>query len=475
MTCMQCLRATFSPAKGAAGTLIARPIRPWRFIGGVATLFALGAGSMQAVSQVSFRSAIGLALQNSPQIKMAQDDVRRSVAVLAETEDLFIPSVTANGGAGSSYGITLTVPTILTVSAQSLVFSYSQRDYIRSARLGVTAATLSLRDTQEQVEEDAAVTYLMLDRAQKMARTLSETVGFGQRLLSIMQDRLNSGLESRLEVEQSRRTVLRLRLQSLQEEDEVAALQEHLGQLIGIPLDRFSTVEESIPALPPLISAEALRSIMPKDDFILRSAEANAIAKQERAFGDARYTWRPIVSMFAQYGRVSPINNVSQYYNLQGNYNTAAIGLQVQVPLLDANRQARARESMADASHARHEVEALRSRLTEDQAKLRRGLVELQVRAELAEADRAIAQEQLDAIVVQSKVGGFGGRVMTPRDAEEARIVERQRYADVLEAETQLQRSQIFLLRKLGQLTGWIESGHDVSRAEHGKAVYNQP
>jgi outer membrane protein TolC len=97
-------------------------------------------------AQVSFTSAIDLALRNSPRIKMAEDDVDKALATLSETKDVFVPSIIASGGAGASSGITLNVPTIFTVSAQSVVFNYSQRDYIRSAHMGVEAAELALKN-----------------------------------------------------------------------------------------------------------------------------------------------------------------------------------------------------------------------------------------------------------------------------------------------------------------------------------------
>jgi outer membrane protein len=84
-------------------------------------------------AQISFTSAIGLAIQNSPRVKMAQDNVKKAAAVLAEATNVYIPTVSATSGLGVSSGITLNVPTVFTISALSLVLNYSQPAYIRSA------------------------------------------------------------------------------------------------------------------------------------------------------------------------------------------------------------------------------------------------------------------------------------------------------------------------------------------------------
>jgi len=373
-------------------------------------------------------------------------------------KDVFVPSIIASGGVGASYGITLTVPTIFTINTQSLVFNYSQRDYIRSARMGLQSSTLALTDVREQVEEDTVITYLTLAHGQEMEAALAEEYGFASRLVSIVQERRNAGLESELELKQSRRTSIQIKLQRLQMQNEVALLREHLGHLIGLPLDQFATVEESLPSSLAFINSEMSSPPQFPDTPSLLSAEANARAKQERAFGDSRYTWRPQVTFAAQYGRVSPINDVSAYYNLHGNYNTAAVGVQIQVPFLDASHKARAQGSMADASRAAHEVALMRIQQSEDHVKLLHSLAELATRAELAEIDQAIAQDQLKAMIIQVKAGGSGGRPMTPKDEENARIQERQRYMDLIDANLQLRKSQIFLLRQTGGLVGWLQA-----------------
>src|ERR1700722_13920877 len=145
----------------------ARSKRIVRLVNIPVVLVALLYATVPASAQISFPSAVDLALRNSPRVKMAQDDVNKAAAVLAQSKSIFIPSLSGSIGAGPSYGITTSVPTIFTINAQSLVFNFSQLDYIRAARAGVQASTAALLDIREQIEEDMAITYISLDRAQQ--------------------------------------------------------------------------------------------------------------------------------------------------------------------------------------------------------------------------------------------------------------------------------------------------------------------
>jgi outer membrane protein TolC len=245
-------------------------------------------------AQVSFTSAITLALQNSPRVKMAQDDVNRSYA----------------------------------------------------ARQTLQASTLTLKDVREQVEEDAAATYVALDRAQMRAGALNDAYGYAQRLVAITEDRVGAGIETELDLKRSRRQAVQTRLQKLQVEDEIASLREHLGELMGIAAETLTTVPGSVPTDFAFSAAgDGLHGI--GESASVLSAEADARAKLDQAIGDTRSLRRPQVYFQSQYGRISPINDVSSYYNLNGRYNTFYAAASIQFQIFDRARTAHAQETMA--------------------------------------------------------------------------------------------------------------------------------
>jgi outer membrane protein TolC len=220
----------------------------------VAALAGLGASlaatcGAQTAAPISFREAIRLAVENSPRMKAAENDLKKAQAGVGVVKDMYIPSVVATGGVGDAYGIMLTVPTIFTVTAQSLVFSLQQREYIRGAKADLQAAQLALEEVKQQVEEDAANTYLELDTAEETKAALDEQYGYAEKLAGILQDRLKANLETELTVMEYRRGEIEIKLAEMQAADNVEDLRGHLAQMAGIAAEELEIAGGTIPAI----------------------------------------------------------------------------------------------------------------------------------------------------------------------------------------------------------------------------------
>ena len=410
-------------------------------------------------AQLPLQQAVKLAVANSPQVKAAKNDLEKANANLSVMRDIYIPSVTTGGGVGYTTGITLSVPTIFTVNAQSLVFSFQQREYLRAAHKQIEAAKLSLQEMSEQVQEDVAITYVSLGQAEAVSKALGEQYEYATRLSAIDEDRQHSGLESELEVMKARRGAVQIKLSQIQADESIQSLRAHLAWLTGQPFESVTVEAESIPTLPTLTSlmADDQEPVPPTPGLL--AAQADALAKQQRARGDSQYVLRPQISFGAQYGRVSPINNVSDFYNLHGNYNTANVGVQIQLPLVDRVRRAAARESSADASRAALDLENLRAEQIGGRLALKRSLPELATKVDLAQLDLDIAQNELTSTTIQIR-GATGRPPLTPKEEQKAHLDERQKYLDLLDARLRSEKAQINYLRQTGKLGNWIDSGH---------------
>jgi outer membrane protein TolC len=413
------------------------------------------AGAVSCGAQVPFPEAIRLAVRNSPRVKAAENDLAKAQAGVSVAKDMYIPSVNVGGGAGYSYGIMLTVPTVFTVNAQSLVFSMQQRQYVRAAHSDVRAAQLALDEVKQQVEEDAAVTYLSLATAQQTAQALDEQYEVAMKLAAIMQDRLHANLESELEVRKYQRGALQIKLGKMQAEDNADDLGVHLAELTGIAPDELKLASQSIPPISAASANGAGLSTALPDTPGIEAAAASDMAKELRAKADREYTWRPQVSFGANYGRVSPIENVNQYYNLNGIYNVYSVGVAVQFPLLDLVRRAAAKESRLDTERSQMDLASLRFDEMAGRRKLQRSLPELATKAELADVNYEIAQDELGDVEAQSQ-HATGGPMVTPKEVENAHIEERQKYVEMLDAKLQARKAQITWMRLTGRLDGWL-------------------
>ena len=433
----------------------------WVCIQGCLVLFLTFGPASHA--QMTLPSVIRLAMGNSARVKAAKNDLEKAQAGVAVAKDLYIPSVMTTAGLGDSYGITLSVPTIFTIGAQSLVYSDQQRYYIRAAHSDLLAAGLALTEARDEVEEDAAITYISLNESQMSAAALAEQWRFAEKLEAIVQDRINAGLDSDLELKKAERGTIQIKLAQMQMEDNIATLCAHISELTGEPINQVRIVPESIPDIPSYESFQSDEALNFADNPGVLAAEATAEAKLERAHGDSRYTWKPIINFNAQYGRVSPINNVSEFYNLHGIYNTWNAGVQIQLPILDKVRKAAARQSVADAARAAIDVGNLQAQLADDRQKLQSSMPELALKAKLARLDFEIAGDELKAATIQTHSTGVGTPPMSPKEEQEAHLEERQKYLDFLDSEMQFAKAEIWMLRQTGRLASWIEAGPHVT------------
>jgi outer membrane protein TolC len=416
--------------------------------------FALAAAP--ACAQISFTTAIGLALKSNPKVLTAQADVDKALTVVQQLRDAYIPVVIGGSGLGPpSYGFPLGQPSIFNINATSLVFSYSQRDYIRAARASFEAAKLNLKDIRDGVAEDTAITYLSLDRDLQRQTALQQQQSFADRLVSIIQERLDVGQDTPINLTTCRLTAAQIRLARLRAEDETAADQAHLARLIGLPAQGLGVTNDSVPAFP-TVSSDLTGTTLITSPAV-ESAYAIARSKRETAFAEARYLWRPQIYFNGQYSRFAKFNNLQDYY-FRFQQNNAAVGVQINVPLYDMGHRAKAREAAADASHAEHEADTLRDQFFDNRLRASHTAAELSTRAEIATLDQQLAQQQLDVLLVQLKAGSgnLSAPQMTPKDEQTARITEREKFVAVLNATFEAQQAEISLMRAAGELEAWL-------------------
>jgi outer membrane protein TolC len=427
----------------------------------LASLFFIGS---RASAQISLQSAVNLALKNSPKIRMAQADLDKARAARSEARDAYIPTIGTQAGYGQSTGAPLGVPVVFSISAQSLIFSFSQKDYIRSTDQSVEAAELSLHNSQVEVVEDTTNTYLALDYSLERKSVLRESISYADRLISVTADRITAGVDPKVELPKSRRTSTQLRLASLQVDDEIAANRQHLAQLTGLPAISLITDRSSVPAFTRSPATENVDIEQLQDSDGIKAAFASARAKQYVAFGDGRYLLRPQIVLVANYSRVATsLSSYLDYYPRYGGVpgapnseNALSFGLQFNIPLLDMAHRAKARGSAADAARAYAEADQQRGVYRESRSKLLNSTRELDLRAQLARDDREIAQDQLETLSIQLQMGSSQGPQANPKDQLNAQLQERQKYLDVLSADLQLRQTQVNLLRQTEGLGNWI-------------------
>ena len=411
-------------------------------------------------AQVSLRTVVEMAQRNSSTVRLAQVGVQRASAALAESHDVFIPSL--NFGSGlpvfPEVGFTGNLPTIWDANVQSLAFSMSQIRYTQAARMGFRAAELSLSDAREQVALDASDAYLELDTVNRELAAAHQQEDDAARLVEIEQQRAEAGVDPLSQVLQARLTAAEIKLSRLHLETRAATLAKQISELTGLPAGSIVPDHASIPEIPALTG-----DAVPRRSAALDSAEMMARSKERAAKGDEERAWTPTFGFGVLYNRnTTLLNSINNYYRNPLPANNFSSGISITVPLFNMELRAQARASAADALRAKVEAEQAERQNEIQIVELDSSLRELETETEIASLKQQIADEQLKTVTTQLELGNGAGNAAgapappSPQAEQQALIDERAKYEDALDARLQLSEARLSLLRALGHMQDWL-------------------
>jgi outer membrane protein TolC len=425
-----------------------------------AALIALASAAVAARAQVSLRTVVELAQSNSSSVKLAQADLMKAESALAQSRDVFIPSLSFGSGlpAFPEVGFTGSLPSIWDANIQSMVFSFTQLRYIQGARLAAKAAKLSLQDTKEQVALDASTAYIELDTINQEIEAARQQENYTNRMVEIEQQRVDGGVDPTSDLLRAKLAAAEVKLHRLHLETRAATLEKELSTLTGLPVGSIVPSHESIPEIPAVTGDEPAKRTPG-----LESAEMMVKSRHQEQRGDEdRTRMLPEISFGAIYNRNTTIlNSIDQYYRKDIPADNFSSGFSIQVPIFNFGFRDKAKESAVQTLRARVEAEQAQQQNDIQIAELSGSLRELDTLAEIAKLKQEIAAEQLETVVSQLELGnGTGGAnaqpQLSPEAEQQARVDERQRFMDALDAGLDLSKARLNLMRALGHMQDWL-------------------
>ena len=414
-------------------------------------------------AQVSLATMVSMAAKNSPAMRLAQTDLDKARASLSQSNDAYIPTIAFGSGlpAVPSIGFTGNLPTIWDASVTSLVFSMQQIRYIQAGRIAVKAALANMKDVREQVSLDTSTAYIELDTLNQELAAVHQQEMFANRLVEIEQQRAEAGVDPLSDLLQVKLTAAQLKLKRLHLETRAATLAQQLSDLTGLPAASIVTDHASIPTIPAVKATEA-RTVP-----AIEAANLLAQSKLYVAKGDVDHKrMLPEVGFGVQYNRnTTLLNNINDYYAKPLPANNFSSGFSIRLPLFDWGARDKARQSASEALRAKVEAEQAEKQNDAQIVTLNNTLRELDAQAEVASLKKQISDEQLRIVRTQLEVGnGTGGpgapAQLTPKAEQQAQIDERENYQESLDADLNLSKARLSLLRALGHMQDWLNELH---------------
>jgi len=298
-----------------------------------------------------------------------------------------------------------------------------------------------------------------LDYDARQLAALDQEKGYAERLATIERDRLLAGVDGRIEVTKAQLTAAQVDEKRLRLEDDANELRQKLAHLTGLPASSFVTDVKSIPPSPEFSAEEPIEDQAQLTNAGIQAAYANAKSKRLISTGNEKENYRPRFGFGVEYNRYAKFNNYQEYY-LRFQHNNFDVGVQITFPIFDATQRAKARESAAEAQRAAAQADQTKFQTSEQVHSLRHSLKELAVQQRIAQLRSELAQEQLESIQAQLQTGSGSPNAppVTPRDEQLAHIQERERYLDALDANFQMVKAELTLMRSLGSIEDWVHS-----------------
>jgi outer membrane protein TolC len=411
-----------------------------------------------AAEQLPLKRAVELALGHSTTMAASHIDEQRAFASYLEVRNQYVPQLVVGSGLGKSYGYPLSLegsaPSIVNTTAQSSVINLALRDFMRAARTEYEESTVQTKDQRNQVIQDTVLSYAELSKWEVLMTHLSHDYEDALKMEQVVNQRIQAGVDSPLIRNQARLNTARVYLHVSQAQGAIDVLRNRLSQLTGLPASAIETVPESIPALPEVKQEDNLADKAAQESPLIQIADLHAKALGLRARGEHRAMW-PSIDFAAQYGLLASFNNYQRFFQ-PGSFqqHNATVGVAIRFPFLNPTQHAHAQAADAEALHAKKDVEATRNQVSEQTLKLQRSVEQLAAAQQVVDLEYQIAKSNLDAVQVRAEAGSA-----TLHDLDDARNQANERYDTLQDANFELERARISLLRATGELEAWVGVG----------------
>jgi outer membrane protein len=412
--------------------------------------------SVESEQTLSLKRAVELALAHSPAAAQASADNQRAFASYREAKDQYLPQLVVGSGLGDSWGYPLSLegsaPSLVNINAQSTLFNPALRDFIHAARLEYKAVEEGTKDRRDQIAQDTVLTYMELAKWEQQMDQLRQEYDNAGKAQEIEDQRVQAGVDSQLASKEARLATARAHLRITQAEGALDVLRTNLSQLTGVPVNSLRIAPESVPALPEIKHEGTDTAKESESNPAVLFAQQHAFAQQFRARGEHRSLW-PSVDFATQYAVLAKFNNWTQFFpNNVFERNNATVGVVIRFPFFSPSQRAHAEAADAEAVRASKEVESTKNQVSQQTLKLRRSVEQLQAAQEVSQLEYEIAQSNVEAMQIKIKSG-----TATLNEGDQARAELSAKYNALQDANFELVRARIGLLRATGELESWVD------------------
>jgi outer membrane protein TolC len=413
------------------------------------------------VHSFTLKQALEVAARQNPDVTLARLDQQRAEQGVYVALDPFRPKVYAGSGLAYTYGypnaIEGNAPSIFEVRTDMSLYNRAQRYTLAAARETARGSLSGAQAKAEEVAYDAADLFLTASELEHNDAQLTAQLPSLQKVVDVMSASVAEGSELPVEL-----TRARVNLQSAQVRLDSGKLDiDYYEMMLAIALgypatDRVKPVDSEISELfvPPTEQAAADSAL--QNNRELRQMQSDVLAKELdlRSYRAAR---QPKIDLVAQYALFAKYNYQQYFQKFQRN--NFQIGASVTVPILVGTAvKGYMAQALTDMQKIRVQMDQVRNRVLSETRRSYEQWEKAEKLRDLARVQLDLARQDLSVLLAQNSEG----RVPFSR-VEQARLEESNRWISMYDAETQVTRAKLAILRQTGTLLATVRNSHSTA------------
>ncbi|MEX2261949.1 MAG: TolC family protein [Bryobacteraceae bacterium] len=410
-----------------------------------------GVSARAEVRSMTLAEALDLARRQNPDLTLARLEEQRAAQGIRVARAPFTPRVVVGSGLAYSNGFPLSMegaaPALLRAEGIQSLFNRPQSLQVARARENARGAAFAAATRQDEVLYQTADLFLAAERHARAAEFAKRQEESQRRVGEIVRERVQAGRELPIEGRQAALEAARAAQRAQSLEAEQAMAESSLALILGFgPGDRVRPIaDERTPPQLPLTEEEAAAQALEVNPELRRLESALAAnALEVRSYNAERL---PRVDLVAQYALLSRFNNYEEFFQ-RFQRNNAQIGASIQIPIVTGSAiSAQKAQALTEASRLRTQRDALRDRIAVDVRQDYMQLRQARTAVEVARLELEVIRDRISVLLAQQQEGRI-----TMRQVEEARVAEAQRWIELYDAQYNLERVGMQVLRETGQL-----------------------
>lgn len=408
------------------------------------------------VHSFNLQQTLELAARQNPEVALARLDEQRAEQGVQVALDPFRPKVYGGSGLAYTYGYPNSIdgnaPSLVQLRTDMALYNRPKSYAVASAREQARGSQFSAQAKADEVAYQAADLFLTANLLKQQIQAISTQIPSLQKVVDATNAEVTEGTQLPLQLKRARvnLAVSQERLSSAQFDQDY--YQMLLAVALGFPAnDRVEPVDSDLSVTSVPASEDEATDLALRNNRDLRRMQSNVLTKEldVRSFKAERLPQMDLVAQYALFAKYNYINYFQKFQ--RNNYQ---IGASIRIPILVGSAsKALALQSSTDMQKIRIQMDQTRNRIISDTRRSYEQWKKAENIRNLSRLQLDLAREELTVLLAQNQEG----RAMLSA-VEKARLDESDRWLAFYDAETQVTRTKLAILRELGTLVASVES-----------------